>query len=104
MSAAAGSGAERRMEERARAAEKVWSGEADLSEQGLLEEHTINDLDEALGITWVSSFGFKIDFERLVGIVRDILGISFLLLFDFLVYFFADDEEREEGEGWVLVF
>lgn len=105
MSATAGSGAERRMEERARAAEKAWSDEADLSEEeGLLEEHTINDLDEALGITWVSSFGFKIDFERLVGIVRDIMGISFLLLFDFLVYFFADDEEREEGEGSVLVF
>lgn len=77
MSATAGCGAERRMEERARAAEKAWSGEAEgdvelLSEDGVLE-HTTNDL-ETLGVTWEFSFGFKSGFERLVGIVRDILG------------------------------
>lgn len=75
MSATAGCGAERRMEERARDAEKAWSGEADDGgDEVLSAEHTTNDL-ETLGVSWEFSFGFKRDLERLVGIVRDMLGV-----------------------------
>lgn len=72
MSALAGStGAETRMEERASAAEKAFNGEVVVCSSWLLfwELHTIVGLDFGMGKEL--NFGFKMGFERFVGIVRD---------------------------------
>lgn len=73
MSATAGRGAERRMEERASAAEKAWSDDCVVVVLFSEAEHWIEKEVGGFNDLGLFSFGFKMVLERLVGIVRDIV-------------------------------
>lgn len=99
MSATAGSGAERRMEESASAADNAWSGGPPevFSDDDEEEQWMINGFGfEADGAV---SFGFKIGFERFVGMVRDIFVICVCLIFLFL----QGRRREREIEGYLEV-
>lgn len=75
MSATAGRGAERRMEERARAAEKAWREEEAFSGAGAGAEAEQRIEEDLAGFAAMGdlNLGCNRDLERLVGIVRDIV-------------------------------
>lgn len=102
MSALAGStGAETRMEERASAAEKAFNGEVVFCSSRLLfwELHTIVGLD--FGVGEELNFGFKMGFERFVGMVRDMFVLVMSLWKCLLSgkWEGVDDEEWSKGCG-----
>lgn len=85
----AGSGAETRMEESAKAAEKACNGELVFSSCLLVWEADDDDDDElqfsiiglGFGLDGELNFGFKMGFERFVGIVRDIFVFPLVLCY-----------------------